>query len=379
MKKFISPQKLIIGVLFLGTGISLLSTASCRKEEEIPLTNQSPTPDLSVQHSYFFASFESNAKARLGRVLFYDKNLSLNNSTSCGSCHKQQHGFADNMQFSRGLMGKLTTRNTSTLLTPGFNSKLFWDGRAPNIETAMLMPALNPDEMHAIDVQLLPEKLSKLNYYDQLFMDAFATTEITVPRIREALNTFFLALVSTNSRATPFWGSNLTQEERMGEQIFHGKGKCYNCHNGNDFGGYEATFANIGLDYTYNDPGRFAVTGENYDKGRFKVPALRNVAESAPYMHDGRFNTLREVIDHYDHGIKTNDQVSPYLRNLPQSFFSNITFPVADVNALDASMYPVQSLGLSETEKQQLEAYLRAMSDPVLLNHPKYSDPFRHQ
>ncbi|MGL5891320.1 MAG: cytochrome-c peroxidase, partial [Bacteroidia bacterium] len=316
----------------------------------------------------------------LGRVLFYDKNLSLNNSTSCGSCHKQQHGFGDNQQFSRGLMGKLSSRNTSTLIHTRFlgASAFFWDGRTGLLSDAVLMPVLNQDEMHAIDIQLLPEKLAELSYYPQLFQNAFATPEITVPRIRIALEAFINVLYSANSRVGQFQSTNLTYTELQGEQIFRGKAKCYSCHVGEDFSGYDGSeFFNIGLDYEYTDKGRFYVTGDEKSKGVFKLPSLRNVAESAPYMHDGRFNTLREVIDHYDHGIINNPQLTYQLRNIPVSVL-NMHNP-ASLPDIDFSMYPVQSLNLTETEKQQLEAYLRAMSDPVLLNHPKYSDPFRRQ
>jgi cytochrome c peroxidase len=375
----ISPQKAIITSIIGALALALIITPACKKEVgENDFSNSTSTPNLSQNYSY---GFGNDNLTILGRVLFYDKNLSLNNGISCGSCHKQEFGFGDNQQFSRGLMGKLSSRNTSALLsTSSFfgASVFFWDGRAADLESAAIMPVLNQDEMHAIDVQLLPEKLSKLDYYPQLFQAAFLTPEITVPRIRIALSAFMRAITSSNSRVVGlFVSGQLTYDELQGENIFQGKAKCYSCHKGQDFSTYDGSeFWNIGLEYDYVDKGRYLITGEEKTKGAFKLPHLRNVAQSAPYMHDGRFNTLREVIDHYDHGIINNPQLSYRLRDIPQSVISNLPVGVLPEDA-DFSMYPPQSLNLTEVEKRQLEAYLRAMSDPVLLNHPKYADPFR--
>jgi cytochrome c peroxidase len=374
----ISIQKFIIASLSTFVAVSFVVSAACKKELSDTITdNSTAVPDLSQSHTY---NAITNRLAELGRVLFYDKNLSLNNSTSCGSCHKQQHGFADNQQFSRGLMGKLSTRNTSSLInTSSFigSTTFFWDGRAASINEAVLMPVLNQDEMHAIDLQYLPEKLNKLSYYPQLFINAFGSEEITVPRIRQALAEFINVMVSVSSRVNSVNGTALSPDETQGELIFRGKAKCISCHTGTDFTGYSGlAFFNIGLDYEYPDKGRFYVTGNEKDKGSFKMPSLRNVGESAPYMHDGRFSTLREVIDHYDHGIKNNPHLSFHLRDIPQSVLQNIP-PNVMIEEVDFSMYPPQSLNLTEVEKRQLEAYLRATSDPVLLYDPKYSDPFR--
>lgn len=374
-----SIQKLIIASLTSLLAVSFIVSAACKKELSDTITdNSAATPDLSQTYTY---NGITNRLAELGRVLFYDKNLSLNNSTSCGSCHKQQHGFADNQQFSRGLMGKLSTRNTSSLISTPFlgASAFFWDGRAANIDDAVLMPVLNQDEMHAIDLQYLPEKLNKLSYYPQLFQNAFGTPEINVPRIRQALAEFINVMISVSSRVNSGNGAALSPDEIQGEALFKGKAKCYNCHVGQDFAGYDgSSFFNIGLDYEYPDKGRYLITGQQKHKGVFKLPSLRNVAESAPYMHDGRFGTLREVIDHYDHGIKNNPQLSYRLRNIPQSVLQNLP-PNVMIEDMDFSMYPPQSLNLTEIEKRQLEAFLRAMSDPAMLYDAKYSDPFRRQ
>jgi cytochrome c peroxidase len=377
----ISPQKAIVASLIGVLALAVIITTACKKEfNENELSNSTATPNLSQTYNY---GVGSDNLVTLGRVLFYDKNLSLNNGISCGSCHKQEFGFGDNQQFSPGLMGKLSSRNTSTLISPISifgASAFFWDGRAADLESAAIMPVLNQDEMHAIDVQLLPGKLAKLDYYPQLFQNAFSTPEITVPRIRIALAAFMRALISSNSRVVGlFISGQLTYDELQGENIFQGKAKCYSCHKGQDFSTYDGSeFWNIGLDYDYADKGRYMITGEEKTKGAFKLPHLRNIAQSAPYMHDGRFNTLREVIDHYDHGIINNPQLSYRLRDIPQSVISNVPVGVLPED-VDFSMYPPQSLNLTEIEKRQLEAYLRAMSDPVLLNHPKYSDPFRRQ
>lgn len=378
MKHVKHPLRFLTALASCTIVLSILIAPSCRQsiDDEVAVRAET-TPKLPAQpFSYEGSQLNNNDLVTLGRVLFYERNLSLNTSTSCGSCHQQKFGFADNKQFSPGLYNLNGARNTSTLVASVFSMNgrsLFWDGRAETTIGAVLMPVTNSREMHMYDVDDLPNRLSKLSYYPQLFTNAFGSSEITVMRIRQALAAFLGALITVDSRTNH--PEQLNAYEREGEALFFGKAKCYSCHNGSDFNGYEVIYENIGLNVSYTDPGRYGITRSEKDRGRFKVPSLKNIAQSAPYMHDGRFTTLRQVIDHYDQGIQNSPNLSPWLRDIDLAalFQQN---PTIDLSTYDFSVYAPIRLNLTELEKDRLEAYLNAMSDPVLLNHPKYADPF---
>ena len=288
-----------------------------------------------------------NEMATLGRVLFYDRHLSQNNSTSCGSCHKQHLAFADGERFSTGLHGKTTTRNSMSVVNAIFQNQFFWDNRANNLQKQVMMPIENHIEMGVSMLSTLPAKLEELSYYPTLFEDAFGTAEITEDRISKALAMFLKSMVSTNSkfdqgRLTSH--SNLNAKEMLGKELFEGKALCRNCHSSNIFSGWGV--ANIGLDIEYED--------QRFRFGYFKSPALKNIALTAPYMHDGRFNTLEEVVDHYNEGIKNH----PFLAWQLRSFNGAVR------------------LGLTELEKNALVAFLETLTDESFLSDERYSDPF---
>jgi cytochrome c peroxidase len=382
MKKlnFITGKKTIVFVSILFS-IGLVVESCKKKEDEFGMVNgAAPLPNLpTLPYNYEVSGVSTNPIMTLGRVLFYDKNLSLNNGISCGSCHLQSHGFADKTRFSRGLNNELTTRNTPTfnpvdrINTGFFERTMFWDGRANNIYQAVLMPVLNHTEMNVFNLSILPEKLSNLSYYPSLFQNAFGSPDITIANIRKALSDF----VGNMNATLPLLNEQrLNATELSGRNIFIGKGKCYTCHNGSDLNGYDVKYENIGLNVSYEDQGRFYVTNNTTDKGKFKVPSLRNVAVSAPYMHDGRFNTLMDVIEHYNSGIQNSPNLSPFLRNFSganQMQLDSLNF-FGDLG--DLSMFPPQSLNLTDLEKKQLEAFLISLTDNQLIADPKYSNPF---
>lgn len=373
--KHVQRSKKQISLLAIASALIVLAFApGCHKEPDTDaLTGPEPTPHLP-QQAYSYPNGSTNL-ATLGRVLFYDKHLSLSNTVSCGSCHKQQYAFGDNTAFSRGLFNGTTKRNSTALISDGFffstQRHRFWDGRAGGTDTAVFMPVMNGLEMHMFDLNLLPPKLAKLSYYPQLFANAFGgDSAVTVQGIRAALTEFVNNMISNRS---PYDQQTMTALAQEGENLFEGKARCYSCHNGNNFNGYQTAYANIGLEVNYADGGRGNITQQPADYGRFMVPSLRNLEYSAPYMHDGRYNTLREVIDHYDHGIQDSRYLSWVFRDLPQSFIDSATVePVGDL-----SQYPVSQLGLSEHEKQALEAFLKSLSDPLYINDVRYSDPFK--
>jgi len=310
----------------------------------------------------------SNNSATLGRVLFYDKLLSLNNSISCGSCHLQELAFTDGTAVSSGFKNTKTQRNTMGILNPILNHNLFWDSRASSMFELALNPVFDHIEMGMIDVRMLEEKLQNTSYYPALFKKAFGDEQVTSTKIALALSHFVNSIFSESSKFDHFIRNNSTLDplEDAGFRLFVSpRLKCAECHAGSnlaapDFPG--GTYgpppnttvpeagprgtANIGLDLNYVDKGR--------NNGHFRIPSLRNIAITAPYMHDGRFKTLEEVINHYDHGIKHH-------KDLDEKFLIN---------------NQVQRLNLTNLEKKALVAFLRTLTDPKLVADEKFSNPF---
>jgi cytochrome c peroxidase len=292
----------------------------------------------------------TNAGATLGRVLFYDKRLSLNNSVSCGSCHSQANGFADPAQFSTGFQGGLTGRHGPALGNAKFyrRGKFFWDERAATLEDQALMPIQNEVEM-GMTLPDLVTKLQNTSFYPQLFQDAFGTPEVTSDRISKALAQFMRAMVTYQAKfdqsiVTPLQ-SPLTASEQNGRNIFNNAGHCGGCHGTNAF--IAVIPENNGLDATITDVG--------VGNGAFKVPSLRNVAVRGRFMHDGRFTSLDQVVEFYNSGVQNNPGLSPALKT-PQG-------------------QPIR-LNLTAQEKADLIAFLQALTDNTFLNDPKFSNPF---
>ena len=303
----------------------------------------------------------TNAGATLGRVLFYDVNLSANRTTSCGSCHHQEHGFADPVAFSEGHNGGLTARNAQHLVNLRFNRRMFWDLRAQNLEAQVIQPITDAIEMGLTQEQAIA-RVQSLPYYAELFTDAFGTDEVTMDRMGRALAQFIRSIVSVRSKydegvSTDF--GNFTESELLGKQIFfNGITRCNQCHFSANF--YNTAAMNNGLEVEYEDAGFFLVSGDPADHGKFKVPSLRNVALTAPFMHDGRFGTLMEVVEHYNSGV----QPHPFLDE-------RVTVENTDGGT------PYQ-LNLSESEKQALVDFLHTLTDEQLIADPRFSNPFTH-
>jgi cytochrome c peroxidase len=316
-----------------------------------------------------------NEKATLGRVLFYDTQLSVNNSVSCGSCHIQQKAFADLGAASTGFAGGKTSRNTPGIVNAATQSSYFWDMRENNLQNMVTQPIANHLEMGLEQPEYLVEKLMNLPYYEDLFIRAFGNGHITSSKVGEALSHFVSALVSVNTKFDSERLNNFvgySAKEEMGRQLFFQDLPCGQCHAGDNFAGWGSMAENIGLDTHYVDPGMPGadwMTGAERN-GWFKVPSLRNIALTAPYMHDGRFSTLEEVVEFYNSGVQQHDQLSFALRegwnggNVTTDFF----FP--DMTA------PAIRMNLTETQKEALVAFLHTLTDDHLINDAKYSNPF---
>jgi cytochrome c peroxidase len=300
--------------------------------------------------------------ATLGRVLFYDRGLSRNSRVSCASCHLQSRGFADGVRFSVGFEGGRTRRNAMTLTDARFyrRGRFFWDERAGTLEAQVLMPFLDPVEM-GLDPNDLVARVALTPFYRPLFRAAFGDTKVTPDRISRALAQFIRSLVSYRSRYDVGRAQvardserfpNFTDQENLGRALFLGRGRCVFCHTSDTFASFIPR--NNGLDDASTDEGVGAVTGQPADRRSFKAPSLRNIALTAPYMHDGRFETLEQVVDFYSSGIKNDETLDAVLRAFAQP----------------------RQLNLTADEKAALVAFLHTLTDFEMAVDPRFSDPF---
>ena len=326
-------------------------------DSRIPLWDSQPDDNRTM-----------DAGATLGRVLFYDKRLSSTNTAACASCHQQQYGFAAPEAFSTGPLGVPTKRNAMALANVRYNIANAWfsDMRVDSLAQLAMMPIANPAEL-GISPRLLVTKLAAVDFYPPLFQAAFGTPEVTQERIGKAIEQFLQSLISyrtkfdlaynpmTNDPPNP--AAVLNAQELRGLDLFQGKGGvfCTMCHEAS--AQTNVWQSNNGLDAIPADPGiQVPALQRDGSQGMFRAASLRNIAVTGPYMHDGRFATLREVIDHYDHGI--------------------IKSPNLDALLMDSSGNADQ-MNLSEGDKNALEAFLRTLTDDAMLNDPKFSDPFQ--
>ncbi|MGB3543741.1 cytochrome-c peroxidase [Rubrivirga sp.] len=298
----------------------------------------------------------TDAGATLGRVLFYDVRLSQNHTVSCSSCHHQDRGFADPERLSAGFEGERTPRNSMALAFPRYdrNRQFFWDERAQTLEELALEPIQDLVEM-GLTLDELTTRLETTAFYPGLFDDAFGTPEVTSDRVARALSQFLRSITAYNSRydaarlAEPdVFGqplAGLTDQENKGLELFFGPGRCEQCHVGDLFMGKQPT--GNGLDSTIVDAGA--------GNGRFKIVSLRNVALTAPYMHDGRFETLEDVVEHYSTGIKPGPGLDRRLR---------------------AGYGRPLRLNFSAEERAALVAFLHTLTDTTMATDPRWSDPF---
>ena len=277
----------------------------------------------------------------LGELLFNDSLLSRGNQVSCSSCHKAQYAFADNTPVSFGVDSSKGGRNTPSAMNLVGHNFYFWDGRSETLEDQTVGPIENPVEMD-IPLSEVVRRLNAHPQYRQFFVSLFGH-QADKQSIAIAISTYENSLSTSNTAFDNYMnGKDTTQftaAAKRGRNIFNVKGKCFDCHFGPDF--TVDQFKNIGIfnGKNINDSGRFVVTRNLNDIGRFKVPGLRNIALTAPYMHDGRFKTLKEVIDYYDE---------------PDKFISN---------SINRDTLLKKPLALTTQEKQDLEAFLVSLTD----------------
>ena len=324
-------------------------------------------------------SRRSSHKATLGRVLFYDTKLSVNEVVSCASCHQQSLAFADDVAFSEGFDGELTTRNSLPLGNTigfetsyrnndafgnfGFENQAFfsWDEANENISLQSKAAITSEIEM-GLNMPQLIQRLSEEADYKVLFKKAYGDSHILEHRVLEAIEEFVNSIVSNNSRfdhESMNEGLNIfdnfsgySAQENMGKKLYNNN--CATCHSF-DHQFTEVATANNGLDINYEDKGVGEHTSDPSKNGVFKVPFLRNIELTGPYMHDGRFADLDQVIDHYSEGIKNHENLHPNLKSGDQ----------------------VRTMNFTVDEKAALKAYLLTLTDKEVIADAKFSDPFK--
>ena len=363
----LKKNTLLIIVIF-----SIIYVTSCKKEEDtIPSNVEYDTTKYSLSYAGLTPpnipvdNPLSVQGVKLGRMLFYDKKLSGDGTLACSSCHAQGTGFSDTNRFSIGIQGLPGGRQAMAIVNMLWNSnQFFWDGRANLLRDQALLPIQDPLEMH----ETLPNVVSKLNssqtYKDQFFR-AFGSDEINSLKVSKALEQFMNSIISNHSKYDKEKRGEVTftASEQRGKDLFNEEynpffpatsgADCAHCHSGPNF--ENDRYMNNGLDSDADmmDDGRMNVTMNLTDKGKFKVTSLRNIALTPPYMHDGRFSTLEEVVDHYNSGLVHSSTIDPALENTRTT-----------------------GLFLTPQDKIDLVNFLKTLTDTELANDSRYSSPF---
>ncbi|MDG1158875.1 MAG: cytochrome c peroxidase [Flavobacteriales bacterium] len=353
--------------------IVVLGLSACKKDEPEEETSPANTvvydaSPYTIQHPNHFPPPLLPADnpltvqgVKLGKMLFHETLLSADNSQACASCHLQANAFSDPLQFSIGVQGLPGERHSMSVFNMAWNNNgFFWDGRAPELRDQAILPILDELEMDET-LENVIEKLGAEENYRHQFIRAFGSEEITAEKIALALEQFMFSIVSVDSKYDRFLQGTeeLTESEERGRLLFFAEynpffpedsgADCAHCHSGINFENDQ--YMNNGLDSEaeITDEGRKNVTGLDEDRARFKVTSLRNIAESAPYMHDGRFNTLEEVIAHYNEGIQASNSVDPAILATSET-----------------------GLMLTDQDIQDLIAFLHTLSDEIFLSNPAY-------
>lgn len=318
-----------------------------------------PTPNIAQDNPL------TTQGVKLGRMLFYEKMLSGDGTQACASCHLQEFAFTDTAQFSIGIRGEKGGRHAMSVFNMAWNdNEFFWDGRAHLLRDQSLMPIQDELEMDET-LENVVAKLSESQMYKDQFVRTFGSDEINSEKISLALEQFMNSITSTNSKYDDYLEDTtvFNDSEKRGLKLFNTEynqffpeqsgADCQHCHSGLNFENDQ--YMNNGLDGDgeFADDGREKVTEDPTDKGKFKVTSLRNIAITPPYMHDGRFKTLEEVVEHYNSELKASSTLDPALEQTRAT-----------------------GLFLDEQDKKDLVAFLKTLTDKDLMTNPEYSSPF---
>ena len=345
-------KKTYFCVLSVFLFLSCTSDKDDTEYQNIPIEYQVPSNFPSL--AYNMADNPLTEKGfELGKKIFYDGRLASDGVVSCGFCHIQEDAFTHHGHtFSHGVGDGVGVRNAPPIQNMAYQTQFFWDGAADHIELLSMAPISNELEMNGNIIDII-NMMKNDSAYKKLYKQAFTNGEINSENMLKALAQFMTVLTSSNSRFDKYrrneLGGALTAQELAGYAVFNQK--CASCHETDIF--TDNSFRNNGLPInpSINDKGRYRVTGLDEDKYKFKVPSLRNIEKTAPYMHDGRFYTLDAVLDHYDSGVTQTQN-------------------------LDSSLQHTGALGipLSSSEKAQLIAFLKTLTDNEFLSNPKFAE-----
>jgi cytochrome c peroxidase len=325
---------------------------ACSSQDEVATPYQFQQPKEFPVATYNFSNNPiTPERFELGRALFYDVRLSSDNTVSCGSCHVHEVSFADPVhRFSVGVHNQLGTRNAPPLTNLAFRNFFMWDGGVNQLDFVPINAIESPIEMN-IAIKDLVYKLNRTSDYPEKFNKAFGKDSVDSQQLLKALAQFTVMMVSDNSTYDLYRKGEvmLTEQELQGLNLF--AQKCQGCHSGELFS--DGYFHNNGLDASFsNDSGRARITEFEGDAGKFLIPSLRNVALTAPYMHDGRFKSLVEVLEHYSMGVKESATLDPILKQ-------------------DG----VLGIPLTSDEKEKIIAFLKTLTDKSFTRDLKFSDP----
>lgn len=346
-----------------GVFLTLVLCASCTDSDDVQGYTATPmdleVPQLFLDNIPEPVIPEDNPQTvegvALGKKLFFDPILSLNNTQACADCHRPENAFSDPRQFSVGINGVAGNRNSMPLQNMAFNydERFFWDGRSSTLENQMFEPVVNPIEMNNTWPNV-ESTLQASTEYPILFEQAFGTSTIDSTMVTKAMAQFVRTLISANSKFDRYLAGqeDLTPQELNGLQVFldEGRGDCFHCHGlpTNPLW-TDNQFHNNGLDIAFADDGLGGFTGDPREFGHFRSPSLRNLAFTAPYMHDGRFQTIDDVINHYSEGLVYSETIDPLMKAVAEG-----------------------GVGLTESDKADLKAFLLSLSDPSFINNPDF-------
>jgi cytochrome c peroxidase len=331
--------------------IFILELVACQKEvtDDTPqyqpfLPSNFPTPTYDLT-----ANPITKEGFELGRSLFYDPILSLDSTISCGNCHQQSAGFTQHgHDISHGIKDRLGTRNAQPVMNMLWNKSFFWDGGVHNLDFVPINAITAPFEMEET-LDGVVKKIQRHKVYPARFKTVFGSDEVTSNKMLKALSQFMAMCVSANSKYDKWVrkeGGTLTKDEEAGLNIV--KTKCNNCHNTDLF--TDHSFRNNGLEQT-NDEGRYKASLVDSDKHKFRVPTLRNLTYSAPFMHDGRFRTVEEVLAHYTEGVRNSATLDPVLNQN-----GKLGIPLTDM------------------EKKQIIAFLKTLDDEAFIRDKRFAE-----
>jgi cytochrome c peroxidase len=362
-------------IIFLAIGVLIIALNSCKKDTIKDPVTETPLQQDNTPYTIDNGAFPSPVIAGdnaltvqgvlLGRMLFYEKTLSKNNMIACANCHKQEFAFDDTSRFSVGVLGLKGKRQAMAIFNTAWHTnEFFWDGRAHFLRDQSLKPIQDTLEMF----ETLPSIIAKLSTnqaYKNQFVRTFGSEEINSVKISLALEQFMNSIVSNNSKYDKYLANTatLTASEDNGRKLFFAQynpffpatsgADCAHCHSSFNFTNNDYINNGLDTDASITDKGREKVTNNSADRAKFKVPSLRNIALTAPYMHDGRFKTLEEVVDHYNSGLKASTYIDPALEN-------------------------TRALGLMLNAQQKIDLvnFLKTLTDNSLTTNPKYASPF---